>query len=279
MRRLIIGCGYLGRRVAGVWRDQGDQIWALTRSTEHAATLTEMGISPLVGDVLDRETLSSLPAVDTVLYAVGYDRTAAATKRAVYVEGLRNVLSSLPASCGRLIYVSSTSVYGQSQGEWVDETSACEPASEGGEICLAAEQLARTEYPGADGVSVLRMSGLYGPGRLAARVAALRQQQPIAASPDGWLNLIHVEDACGAVILCADLANPVETLVVSDDQPLLRRDYYRQLTAAIAAPPPVFDSSTGTDRGKRCSNQRLRQSLGMELQYPTLAEGLPTATS
>lgn len=276
MRRLIIGCGYLGLRVARAWREAGDDVWALTRSADHAAQFEQQGITPLLGDVLDRDSLRQLPETETVLHAVGYDRSAAAGKREVYVTGLANVLQALPAGCRRLIYVSSTSVYGQSQGEWVDETSPCEPTSEGGRICRDAEQVARDNFRGAGGVSVLRLSGIYGPGRLAARIEALRQQRPIAGHPDGWINLIHVDDARQVVQTCATISEPVDTLLVSDDEPMRRRDYYSRLTAALGVPEAIFTGEDG-DLGKRCSNRRLREHLGVELAYPTFAAGLPTA--
>ncbi|MGE0375692.1 MAG: NAD-dependent epimerase/dehydratase family protein, partial [Planctomycetaceae bacterium] len=139
--RLIIGCGYLGLRVARRWLAQGDAVAALTRSAERAAAFRERGIRPVVGDILSPDRLRDLPPATTVLYAVGYDRTTEASKRTVYVDGLRNVLLSLPKSVERFVYVSSTSVYGQSNGVWVDETSACEPRTDGGQICLDAERL------------------------------------------------------------------------------------------------------------------------------------------
>jgi nucleoside-diphosphate-sugar epimerase len=277
LRRLVIGCGYLGERVARDWREQGDDVWAVTRSAHHAARFEQLGITPLVGDVVDPDSLRALPEVDTVLHAVGYDRSAAVGKREVYVAGLANVLHALPAGCRRLIYISSTSVYGQSQGEWIDESCPCEPTSEAGHICRDAEQVARERFRGADGVSVLRLSGIYGPGRLAARIDGLRRQQPIAAHPDGWINLIHVDDARQIVQVCAQIAAPVETLLVSDDRPLQRRDYYSQLTAALGLPEPQFPGDIDADLGKRCSNCRLREELGVTLTFPTFAAGLPSA--
>lgn len=277
MRRLIIGCGYLGERIATAWKEQGDDVRVLTRSSEHAVRFEQRGLTPLLGDVLNRDSLKQLPPADTILYAVAYDRSSAAGKRDVYVNGLANVLRSLPAGCGRLLYVSSTSVYGQSQGEWVDEASACKPTSEGGRICREAEQIAREHFRGDAGVSVLRLSGIYGPGRLAARTQALRSQQPIDGHPQGWVNLIHVADALRAVQTCADLPEAVETLLVSDDQPLQRGEYYAQLAAALGVPEPVLSGGDADDLGKRCSNRRLREELKIELTYPTLESGLPSA--
>src|SRR5262249_12394551 len=120
---LVIGCGYLGRRVAVAWRDQGRTVYALTRS--RADELAATGLSPIVADVTDPASLSHLPKVDTVLYAVGRDRSSGQSMHSVYVTGLTNVLAALPPPA-KFLYVSSSSVYGQTGGEWVTEDSPTE---------------------------------------------------------------------------------------------------------------------------------------------------------
>src|SRR5262245_62792745 len=105
---LILGCGYLGQRVAHLWLQQGRRVIAATRDARHL----HVGVEPIVCDVLKPNTLKTLPRVDTVLYAIGFDRSSGAMMRAVYVDGLANVLAHLPMPA-RFIYVSSSSVYGQ----------------------------------------------------------------------------------------------------------------------------------------------------------------------
>src|SRR5262245_35137822 len=112
MTNLIIGCGYLGSRVAALWRERGDRVLATTRQPAQADVFRKQGIEPLVCDVLDPATLTNLPQVDTVAYAIGLDRTSGQTMHDVYVQGLRNVLERLPTP-KRFVYVSSSSVYGQ----------------------------------------------------------------------------------------------------------------------------------------------------------------------
>ena len=128
MRKLVIGCGYLGERVAKAWQSDGHEVWVLTRSTERGQRFAESGFKTVIGDVLNSNSLNELPATETVLYAIGFDRTSKASKRDVYVAGLRNVLSSLREKCQRLVYISSTSVYGQNAGELVDESSPVTPS-------------------------------------------------------------------------------------------------------------------------------------------------------
>lgn len=281
MRRLIIGCGYLGCRVADLWREEGDRVKALTRTADRARILRDRGLHPLVGDVSQPGTLADLPSVDTVLYAVGYDRHAGLSKHEVYVQGLRHVLAAIPASVSRFVYVSSTSVYGQRQGEWVDETSECQPTSEGGSICLQAERLLRDQLQGRVPYQILRHSGLYGPGRLIARLSALRSREPLPGNPLGWLNLVHVDDAARAILLCSRRSTEAETLLVTDSEPFVRRRYYEALAALVGVPAPVFreEPEPRADLGKRCSNRRLCEAIGPWQTYPTIAEGLPHAVS
>ncbi len=185
MTTLIIGCGYLGRRVAHLWHTLGRHVCATTRRADAVGI---PGVEPVVCDVLD-PSLVRLPPAETVLYAVGFDRTSGALMRAVYVDGLANVLAQLPPP-GRFLYVSSSSVYGQTDGEWVDEEAVTEPQEESGRIVLAAEQVLRAQLPTA---VILRFSGIYGPGRLLRR-ATIEKGEPIVGDADKWLNLIHVED-------------------------------------------------------------------------------------
>lgn len=284
MRRLIIGCGYLGRRVAACWKLAGDEVFALTRSEQNAEILRESGLSPILGDVTDAATLQALPECDTVLHAVGFDRTAAASKREVYVDGLSNVLDRMAGRCGRFIHVSSTSVYGQQEGEWVDEDSACDAETESGDICRAAEKLVLDRFAGGDSSAcgtVLRLSGIYGPGRLLSRIDTLKNAQPLPGPEDGWLNLIHVDDAAKVVTTCAASETPELAYLVSDDRPVLRGDYYRLLAKLVGGPEPVFDPDAVArhSRGinKRCCNRRLREGLGVSLSYPDIETGLAHA--
>jgi nucleoside-diphosphate-sugar epimerase len=276
MRRLIIGCGYVGRRAADAWSRIGDDITVLTRSPEHAAEFQRLGWQTILGDVTQPGTLVNLPPVDTVLYAVGLDRRASQSQRDVYVGGLRNVLDSPAARSQRFIYISSTSVYGQETGEWVDESSAWEPTSVSGRVCLEAEQLLRREVPSA---IILRLAGIYGPGRLITRVESLRAAEPLGMNPDAWLNLIHVDDAVAVILASAERAPVGTTYLVADDRPNTRRQFYSQVASLVGAPAPIYldhDLPIRERRrlNKRCANRRLREELGVELKFPTTDTGL-----
>lgn len=277
--RLIFGCGYVGLRAARRWHGAGDRVFAVTRSSVRAESWAAEGLAPLVADVTDPETLKDLPAADTVLYAVGYDRTAEPSIDDVYAGGMRNVLAALPGETGRLIYVSSTGVYGDAGGGWVDESTPADPQRAGGKASLAAEQ-AVGESCFAEQSAVLRLAGIYGPDRL-PYVAALRGGEPIAAPQDGWLNLIHVEDAVAAILQGADAREPWGLVCVSDGAPPQRRDYYAEAARLLDAPPPRFTApAPGSPRAaraaadKRIGNDRLLAKLAAGLKHPDYREGL-----
>ncbi len=252
---------------------------ATTRSAARAGEMRQSGIEPVVCDVLEPASLKALPVADTVVYCVGFDRTADRPMREIYVAGLRNVLATLPPP-GRLIYVSSTGVYGHSQGEEVDEDAATEPVEESGRVVLEAERLLHELLPGA---VVLRFAGIYGPGRLLRR-QAIQAGEPLVGDPDKWLNLIHVDDAAAAVVAAAERARPGAVVNVADDRPVRRREFYALLARLLSAPEPRFVPPTpgapppGHERtNRRIVNRRLRTELGMPLQYPSCAEGLPAS--
>jgi nucleoside-diphosphate-sugar epimerase len=210
------------------------------------------------------------------LYSVGFDRGAGRSMRAVYVNGLDNVLAALPAP-GQFLYVSSTGVYGQCHGEEVDETAATEPAEESGRVVLEAEGVLRRRLPAA---VVLRFAGIYGPERL-PRAQALRAGEPLVGDPEKWLNLIHVEDGAAAVLAADGRGRPGAVYNVADDRPVRRREFYGLLARLLGAPeprfvPPAPDAPLPAHEraDRRVGNRRLRQDLAVELRYPTYREGL-----
>ncbi len=283
MRVLIVGCGYLGRRAADVWLEAGHSVSALTRSPRNAEELAACGIQPVIGDVTEPATLAPLPDADVLLFAVGFDRSAAPSKQEVYVDGLRNTLRAIEGRVGRVLYVSSTSVYGQSDGSWVDEDSASEPTSEGGRICLEAEGVVRcwSEESGT-GALILRLAGIYGPGRLLAKLDAVHSGEPFGGRPDAWLNLIHVDDAARVAAAYSQTTH-TGTVLVCDDQPVRRAEFYGALADLLSAPQPRFDDSRPGGRteglNKRCRNARMRRDLEGKLRFPSYREGLTGAIS
>ena len=274
-----------GKGVARRWRDGGANVYVVTRSPRRAADLESEGFQSVVADVIQPDTLIDLPAVETVLFAVGFDRSSQVSIGAVYAGGVRNVLAALPAKVRRFIYISTTGVYGPAGGAWVDENTTPDPRRDGGKASLAAEQQI-VSHPLAKCTAILRLAGIYGPGRI-PYFDKLRSGPPIAVPSRGWLNLIHVDDAA-AVVLAADAWAASESadaaphiFCVSDGEPVVRGNYYREVARRIGAPEPSFvepDAATPAAAraaaNKRIRNEKMSRTLEVRLTYPSYREGL-----
>ncbi len=245
MTKLIFGCGYLGERVALKWRSAGNAVVVVTRSDSRADAFRQQGYEAIIADVTQPETLTLLPVAESVLFAVGLDRASKNSIQEVYADGMSNVLAALPAETGRLIYISTTGVYGPADGGWVDEVTAPDPQREGGRASLAAEQVLADHLLGQRSIS-LRLAGIYGPGRVPF-IAELRANEPIPAPASGWLNLIHVDDAVEVVIAACDLEpfrDGPRVYCVSDGQPVQRGDFYGEVARQIGAAAAVCRAGT-----------------------------------
>jgi nucleoside-diphosphate-sugar epimerase len=278
----VVGCGYLGERLARRWLDRGDRVVAVTRSPARAETLAAAGIEPLILDVTadspgwERLLAESAPGVATIFWAVGFDRSAGASYHAVHVAGLEKLLAAAHAggSRPRVIFSSSTGVWGDERGGIVSEATPPDPSREAGRVLVAAEQLL-ANHPAGPGTA-LRFAGLYGPGRL-PRLADLRAGRTIATDPDSWLNLVHVDDAAQVVATVADTPAPRQLYVVSDGTPVRRRDWYGRLAELAAAPPPTWDDSAPRSRGgdKRVDSSLVWADLGISPVWPDALAALP----
>ena len=288
---LIAGCGYVGHRVAQSWAATGIETFACTRDAAKAEQLAAEGIRPVLMDLSSPEKWPELPAIDVLLWSVGFDRSAGADRTKVWIDGIRELLSRVQfrTEHGRVIYTSSTGVYGDSGGDEVDEETVACPDSEGGKACLAAEQILH-EFSTRTGhaVTVLRLAGIYGPNRLLRRIADLQNGTPITSPPDDWLNLIHVDDIVRTVNAVANrsesLKMPVMNVVAANS--VTRRTYYSTLAELASAPLPVFEGSSSTEStrarsgrgsGNRRVISRVRSSLDVQFQFDDVRAGLRDA--
>ncbi|MEX0669427.1 MAG: NAD-dependent epimerase/dehydratase family protein [Pirellulales bacterium] len=275
--RLVVGCGYLGERVAQRWVSAGSRVIGVTRRATRAAELHAVGIEPAIIDVTAaepgwRDAFAALGRPATVFWSVGFDRAAGATHRDVHVEGLKKLLEALAATGSvspptRIIFSSSTGVWGDEGGGVVDEATSPNPSRDAGRVLVEAEALLAA-HPLGPGTT-LRFAGLYGPDRL-PRLDDLRAGRPLAADPDSWLNLIHVDDAAAVVCAVADAASPRPLYVVSDGRPVRRREWYGRLAALTDSPEPRWDPSAPRTRGadKRVDPSRLFDDLAPTLSHP-----------
>ena len=278
-KRLIIGCGYLGFRVAKLWQTLGHDVHLLTRSEQTAAMFEQQGFTAHVGDVTQLSTLGRFPDATEVLYAVGFDRSANYDVHAVYCQGLKNVIERLPQVPNRFIHISSTGVYGQVDGSLVDEETLADPLRPGGAAALAAEQALRQSSLSTTAVS-LRFGGIYGP----QRVPYLKQiiaGEPLAVPSQGWLNLLHVEDAVQIIELLCQAPLQHQLYLVTDGVPVQRQDYLNEIARLLQAPDITWapsDPSTAVAQralgSKRIDTRRLVGDLQFNWKYPSYREGL-----
>jgi len=281
VNRLVFGCGYLGFRVARLWKSQGDDVYAVTRSLTNAKIMEKEGIIPVIADITKSDTVQGLPHADTILFSVGMDRKRYDSVHAVYVDGLKNVLSGISQAPSQFIYVSSTGVYGNFDGAWIDENSPTDPAREGGKACLAAENFLQTSKLATQSC-ILRFAGIYGPQRVPTK-ALIQSQQWKKISSDGFLNLIHVDDGAEIIQKVAEQGIVQETLNVSDGNPPKRKEYYQFIAKQLGLSEipweetEAVNENTRSGSNKRVSNKKLVEKLGDLFQYENFRIGLQQA--
>jgi len=269
MRVLIAGCGYAGCALGERLAAEGHTVFGLRRNP---AALPP-SIRPVAADLASPASLDTLPPnLDFVFHAASPDGSTDSAYRAAYVEGLRNLLGVLAARRERLrrvILVSSTGVYAQRRGEWVDETSPAEPEGHAGRRLLEGERLA---LGGPFPATVLRAGGIYGPGRAGAIERAMNAV-PEDESPS-YTNRIHRDDLAGALWHLMLLPDPEPLYLGVDHEPADRRTVTEWLSSRTGERSlrEAERPSGRTRTNKRCSNARLVAS-GYVFRYPTFREG------
>ena len=242
---LIAGFGDVGSRLAALRVARGHEVLGLRRRDVAAS----QGVRAIRGDLATGEGLSRLPRqVEAIVFCAAPDQRDEPSYRRLYVDGLRRLLDVVEAP--RCIFVSSTAVYGEDAGEWVDEATPAMPPKFNGQVLLAAEHLLA---PLAGGC-VLRLSGLYGPGR-EALLRRARSGEPAARR---WTNRIHVDDAALALSHLLDLPEPGLLYLGNDDRPALEAEVIAWLRAQEGL--PAVSTLDGEESGRRISNGHLSAS-------------------
>ncbi len=282
VRVLIIGCGYTGLHLGAELARLGHEVFGLTRSGRADAALRERGIRPLTADIARRAELDGLPGpFEWVVNTVSSGGGGAGDYRRVYLEGARHVLQWLEAAAPKkLVYTSSTSVYGQTDGSLVKESSPAEPESETGRVLAATEQLlleaARSKNIPA---VILRAAGIYGPGRGRLFLQYLKGEARIAGRGEQFINMIHRDDLASCIAAALQSGRPGEIYNACDDEPVTQIHFFRWLSETLGRDMPPFSGWEGAAPGKRAatnkkvSNRKLRKELGCALCYPTFRQG------
>jgi nucleoside-diphosphate-sugar epimerase len=271
MKTLVVGCGYIGLPLALLWRDGGDEITAWVHSATSAGMIEEHRFPRVItGSVAAERLWKSIGTCDRIILSASSNRGGPEAYREVFLEGARMLRAYQPGA--RKVFVSSTSVYNQADGEIVTEESVAEPTTETGQILREAEEIALT-----DGAIVVRSAGIYGPGRGVLWEKFRRGEAVIEGDGSRWLNQVYRDDLVAALALVMERGQPGQIYNVADDEPVMLRDFYGWCAEFLGrALPPSGPVKTDRKRGltsKRVSNAKLC-ALGWHPIYPSFREGL-----
>ena len=304
-RVLIVGCGYVGLPLGHELVKEGHQVFGLRRSATADAELTANGVTPLHADISDAASLASLPRdYDWVVNCAATSGGTGEDYQRLYHQGTKNLIEWLRDELPRkYVHTSSTSVYGQNDGSLVVETDPVAPLTETSKVLVATENLlldaassgganvpasrsakhfsdgSRVRSPHPLPAVILRVAGIYGPGRGYWLKQFLSGEARLDGDGSRYLNMIHRDDVVGAIIKALKGAPVGSVCNVVDNEPVKQRDLFAWLAAKLNKPMPPSapaDEETIRKRGvtnKRVSNQRLKQQLGFQYKYPTFRQG------
>jgi nucleoside-diphosphate-sugar epimerase len=271
-RALIAGCGFVGLATARVLHALGWEVLGVTQSEESAGQLAAEAFQVLAADLTKPGSLLRLEhwrGCEAVIHCASSGRGGAEAYRAIYLGGARSLLQTLAPQS--LLFTSSTSVYAQTDGEWVTEESLAEPERETGRILRETEELVISNRG-----CVARLAGIYGPGRSVSLRKFLSGEAVIEGSGSRWINQVHRDDIATALATLVQ-ARASGLFNVADDLPLMQRELYGWLAAHYRKSlPPAGAADPNRKRGltnKRVSNARLR-ALGWVPSYPSFQEAV-----
>lgn len=282
---LVAGCGYAGLRLARLLAEAGHSVTGTTRDPERARRLSEAGIRPLLLDVADPARVRRLEgeAPEACFYLVP---PVEGEGRRIGVEAVIRALRRAPLEA--FVYASSTSVYGDRGGAWVDAADVPRPDSPTGRARLAAERaVLRCGWEWDCRPRIGRIGGIYGPGRVL--VEAIRSgRYRIVEGVESWSNRIHVDDLAAGLAAIWRRGEDGRVYDLVDDEPHRSSEFARLVAELAGLELATITREEAEERwsearlarklgSKRVRNRRLREELGVELAYPTFREGVPAA--
>jgi len=280
---LVIGCGDVGRRVAIGEHATGVPVTALVRSELSAARLEALGLCVVHGDLDKPETLNGLPTREALVYYFAPPSPSGTIDLRLCNFLSRITAETLPA---RVVLISTSGVYGDCSGEWVTEDRLPRPNTDRARRRLHAEKELQVwgEHQGVS-IVVLRVPGIYGPGRLPYR--RVRAQEPVLREQESpWSNRVHIEDLARACIAAGEHSCPNAVYNISDGHPTTMTDYFNRVADALGVerPPQISLAQARTEfseamqsylaESKRLDNRRMKEELGVAPYYPDLIQGL-----
>ena len=264
------------------------RVFALVRNRANAESLRSQNVIPIFGDLDDRRSLARTGAIaDMVLHFAPPPSSGTIDSRT------RNLIAALSARGSvprHLVYISTSGVYGDCGGAWIDETRPVRPATARGVRRVDAEQRLR-EWAGTSGVrlSILRVPGIYGDGRLPTK-RLIAGTPVLAAADDVYTNHIHADDLAAITLTALFRAGANRVYHASDDSEMKMADYF-DLAAdmlKLARPPRISravaqaqlpkEMLSFMSESRRLRNTRLKNELKVKLCYPTVREGIAAAS-
>ena len=280
VRTLIIGCGYVGEVLGQRLIALGHDVTGIRRSSEHNDRLARLGIRPINLDItLETEFKKKLDdKYDRIVLAASSSQGGKEAYKKVYGLGSKHVAQWLKtASAQSVVLISSTGVYGQTNGEWVSENDADTSQNITTNILLEAEQNISDPGPA---VAILRSSGIYGPGRGHLFQQFMNGTASIEGDGKRFLNMVHLDDLVESTILALEPVVQRGIYNITDDEPVTQLNFFKWLSDTTGRPMPPFvpepNPSTRKRRitNKRVSNKLIKKTFGVSHNYPTFREGL-----
>lgn len=269
---LILGCGDLGGRVGAKLLERGGRETVVIGARRNVDQLPRE-FQRVAFDATEDESWPAVVATkpDAVVVAISANERSEEGYRRAYVEVARQTAERFAGSKPtRVIFVSSSAVYGQEDGSWIDEASPTEPTDFRGELLLEAEALL---HDSPLRTVALRLTGIYGPGRTRLIDRVKSKGAPLhAETPPQWTNRIHVDDAASAVVRLLEVEQPAPVYLGVDDEPSTRFDTLSFIADRLGVTPGLDLSELPTRGNKRASNRRLR-STGWSPRFPSYREG------
>ncbi|MBL1293985.1 MAG: SDR family oxidoreductase [Thiotrichales bacterium] len=282
--RIIIGCGYVGQRLAHAEMSAKNQLKAFVTHEDKAQRLSQEGINCAVLD-LDDNTNVSLPNLRNTVVHYHVPPTPSG-KVDLRIKHFINLLDQQPSAQHpkRIVLISTTGVYGNANGEWVSETAPTNPQTDRAQRRVDAEQQLSTwcQQHNIERV-ILRVPGIYGPGR----TPEARLSNPVININEApFSNRIHVDDLVTACLRAASINTPQAVYNINDNQPSTMTDYFNAVADHAKLPRPraisieqaKIELSAGMlsylSESRRIDNTLMSEHLGVHLRFPTLASGL-----
>ncbi|MFM7449611.1 MAG: SDR family oxidoreductase [Leptolyngbyaceae cyanobacterium] len=272
----ILGCGYVGSALADYWQERGHFVTGTTTSRERVASLAKTVSKAVLMKGDDFTAVHSLlQGQDTLVVSVaptGFQQADEATYETTYITTTKNLVKALSQtpSVTQVIYLSSCSVYGDRQGEWVDETAHIDPLDHKSQVLYEAEQTILQAANDRQKVCVLRLGGIYGPGRELVDMFGGLAGMTIPGKGDRFINWIHRDDIIGAIeFIRLNELEGVYNLV--DDSQLTIKEQVKRVCSRYGLPPVDWDSSKLSFQRKslQVSNQKLK-AAGYDLIHPQI---------